>query len=155
MNTAFYYQNPNAPGPNRPNHLGVVVLLRFRGKVLLEHRTDSEVWAFIGGALELDETLKAGAVREVKEETGISLQEDDLVLFGLYDDPSRIIAYPDGSVLRSVSVAYETELHTEPMLVCSDESRELCFFGPDELRKVTIAATHIPILQDVLKGKGV
>ena len=65
METRFYYQDNNAPKPNRPNHIGTSVILEYDGKILMEHRTDSETWAVIGGGLHIDETLAQGAVREV------------------------------------------------------------------------------------------
>ena len=34
----FYFQDPRAPKPNRPAHLGVNVLLQWQDKLLLERR---------------------------------------------------------------------------------------------------------------------
>ena len=150
MMAQFYYKDENAPKPNRPNHIGTAVIIEHRGKILLEHRQDSETWAVIGGGLMLEESLAECAAREVFEETGIKLDSEDISFYKIYDDPSRIASYPDGNVLRTISVVYRVELENEPELKCSDESRELRFFSKDELKKVTVAGTHIPIIQDYL-----
>lgn len=145
----FYYQDPNAPRPNRPNHLGAAVLIEYDGCILMEHRADSENWAFIGGGLEIDETLAQCALREIREETGMVLTEGDLHFFRLYDDPSRIIRYPDGNIIRSVSMVYRVQLTELPILVCSEESRELQFIPLDKIKNLPVAATHRHILEDL------
>lgn len=68
--------------------------------------------------------------------------------YNIYDDPSRIASYPDGNVWRIITVVYRVKLEELPELVCSEESRELRFFGREELREVKVAATHIPIVED-------
>lgn len=145
---SFYYKNPDAPKPNRPNHIGATILIHYDGKVLLESRKDSDRWAFIGGGLLLDETLLECAKRETFEETGILLADENITLCKLYDDPSIIISYPDGNIIRNMMAVYETTLKEKPKLVCSEESRELRFFSKEELRSVKIVETHMAILKD-------
>lgn len=147
--TQFFYHDPNAPRPNRPNLLGVVILVRHEDTVLMEHRADSDVWCFIGGSLETNESLKQCAIRELYEETGIQIEESQLRLVHVYDDPSRIIAYPDGNIFRSVTAAFEIMLEDRPSLVCSEESRELSFQKISCLKELPLAATHIPIMEDI------
>lgn len=147
----FYYRDAHAPRPNRPNHIGTSVLIEYGGKVLMEHRRDSDTWAVIGGGLWTGETLAACAVREVAEETGIVLDETELSFYKIYDDPSRIASYPDGNVLRVITVVYKVRLDDMPKLSCSNESKELRFFSREELSGLRIADTHIPIIEDCLR----
>ncbi len=149
----FYYKNSSAPKPNRPNHIGATILIFYNGKVLLESRKDSDRWAFIGGGLLLDETLLECAKRETFEETGIVLGDEELTFCKLYDDPSIIISYPDGNIIRNMMVVYRTTLKEMPKLVCSEESKELRFFSKEELKSVNIVETHIPILEDIKREK--
>ena len=146
---SFYYKNPNAPKPNRPNHIGATILIHYDGKVLLESRKDSDRWAFIGGGLMLNETLLECAKREAFEETGIILADEDIEFCKLYDDPSIIISYPDGNIIRNMMAVYKTTLKHMPDLVCSEESRELRFFSKEELKSIKIVETHTPILEDL------
>lgn len=144
----FFYQAADAPKPNGPNHIGTCILLEYDGKVLLEHRTDSDIWAVIGGGLKTEERLVEGAIREAFEETGIRLSKKEMEFFRIYDDPSRIASYPDGNVRRIITVVYQVTLAEFPTLVCSEESKELRFFTREDLRSVKIAATHLPIVED-------
>ena len=144
----FYYKNNNAPKPNTPNHIGATILIFNEGKVLMESRTDSDRWAFIGGGLFLTETLMECVIRETKEETGLQLQEQAIVFKKLFDDPSIIIEYPDGNIIRSMMAVYQTELKEKPNLQCSEESKELRFFTPDELKTLNVVETHKPILEE-------
>lgn len=144
----FFYRAADAPKPNGPNHIGTCILLEYNEKMLLEHRTDSDTWAVIGGGLKTEERLVEGAIREALEETGIRLTKKEMEFFRIYDDPSRIASYPDGNVRRIITVVYRVKLTTLPELVCSEESKELRFFTIEELQTLKIAATHIPIVED-------
>lgn len=146
---SFYYKNPDAPNPNKPNHIGATILIHYDGKVLLESRKDSDRWAFIGGGLLINETLLECAKRETFEETGIVLLDEDIDFLKLYDDPSLIISYPDGNIIRNMMAVYSTTLKEMPELVCSEESRELRFFSKEELKSIKIVETHTPILEDL------
>lgn len=147
----FYYHDENAPKPTQPNHIGVNALIELNGKLLLEHRADSDCWSLVGGGLQMEETLTQGLTREIKEETGMDIHEEQLSFYRIYDDPSRIAQYPDGNVLRIISVVYRLPLCRNTDLKCSSESRELKYFAPEEIRRLTIAKTHLPILQDYLE----
>ncbi|MBQ8798387.1 MAG: NUDIX domain-containing protein [Lachnospiraceae bacterium] len=146
----FYYRDKNAPKPDG-NRIGTCILIECDGKLLLEHRRDSDTWAIIGGGLKIGERLAEGVIREAYEETGIELEEEQLEVYRIYDDPSRIASYPDGNIWRILTVVYRMELPELPEMVCSKESRKLQFFTKAELREVKIAATHIPIVKDYLR----
>jgi 8-oxo-dGTP pyrophosphatase MutT (NUDIX family) len=99
---------PNLGEPSTPRPAASVVLLRRGGKhsdraleVLLLKRTESArfmpgVWVFPGGAVDecdgADEArFKACAVRELEEEAGIALPEDEeLVLFSRWITPEVV-----------------------------------------------------------------
>ncbi len=74
----FYYRDSNAPKPNKPIHIGTCAIIKYNGKVLLEKRTDSDRWALIGGGLEIDDSLEQCIIREVNEETGLTVHEKSL-----------------------------------------------------------------------------
>ena len=150
--TKYYYRNSEAPKPNKPNHIGTCIIVKLSDKILLEHRADSDVWGLIGGSLELNESFLDGIKRETREEAGIALNDDEIELYKIYDDPSRIIAYPNGNIIRSITVSYLTELNFAPQLKCSEESRELRFFSKSDLFLLNIAKTHEHILKDYLSG---
>lgn len=146
----FYYNDTDAPIPNKPNLIGSTICITYDNKLLLEHRVDCDRWAIIGGSLEKSETLVECAIREVKEETSICLLPEMLKFLKLYDDPSIIISYPDGNIFRSIMAVYGVELFSRPELICSNESVELQFFSIEELLNIKLVETHIPILHDYL-----
>lgn len=50
-----------------------------KGEVLLQKRADSNKWGFPGGVIELGETPQMAAIREVKEETGLDVEDGGLL----------------------------------------------------------------------------
>ena len=83
MQAKFYYQDKNAPKPNKPNHIGVTAILINDGKILFEKRSDCARWSLIGGGLNINETLQECFAREVFEETGLEVQAPEN--FAIYD----------------------------------------------------------------------
>jgi ADP-ribose pyrophosphatase YjhB (NUDIX family) len=61
------------------------ILFDERERVLLCHRRDYNFWNLPGGALERGETPWEGAMREVKEETGLDVEV--VRLLGVYSKP--------------------------------------------------------------------
>jgi 8-oxo-dGTP diphosphatase len=74
------------------------------GRFLAIRRRDNSHWELPGGVLELDETPEQGVVREVLEETGVTVEPDQLT--GVYKNMTRgIIAL----VFRCHAVAGDTQ----------------------------------------------
>jgi ADP-ribose pyrophosphatase YjhB (NUDIX family) len=144
----FYYGSNDAPKPNKPIHIGACAIVQFNGKMLLEKRADSNCWGLIGGGLKIDESLEQCIIREVREETGLLVEEKSLCFLKVYSDPSRIAEYPDGNILRIVTAVYLIELNTDHELIHSEESQEFKYFNLDELEQLNIAETHKHIIVD-------
>ncbi len=58
-------------------NLGVNVAVIEDGRVLLTQREDFEVWCLPGGQVESGESLAQAAAREVREETGTTVDEQE------------------------------------------------------------------------------
>lgn len=81
----------------------IVVFTKDTLEILLIQRKNDpfkDYWALPGGFLEMDESLKDSALRELEEETG--LKNVELHQIGIFDNPSRD---PRG---RVITVAYAT-----------------------------------------------
>lgn len=73
---------------NSGPRLAADCIILIDGKVLLIHRKNEPVgWALPGGFVEYGETVEDAVRREMKEETGLDLQ--DLRQFRVYSDPAR------------------------------------------------------------------
>ena len=69
-----------------------VIIFDGEGRILLGHRVGKDTggiyepgsWCLPGGKQEYNETIEECAIREVKEETNIDI--DDVIIFGAHDD---------------------------------------------------------------------
>ena len=143
----FYRGDPkNAPKTTQGAHLGANVILTCKGKLLLEKRRDSDTWGLVGGGVKKQETPLQAITREIYEELGLRIPQEQFRKLQIYGEPGRIAAYRDGSIWRMVIVVYELELKTEPQLKISKESKELRFFTKEELGDIEIVVTHSDIV---------
>lgn len=143
----YYLNDPNAPKPNSPTHIGTNVLLEWDGKLLLERRWDCGQWGLIGGRLRSGERYAQGIARELKEETGVFLPETAFEQIRVVDD-DRIASYRDGTVWRMIIVLFRARLDRQPDLKPSRESGELRFFSPEELKELDIVVTHSDLIHE-------
>jgi 8-oxo-dGTP pyrophosphatase MutT (NUDIX family) len=125
-----FYDDPSAPEPNSLVVAASVVITDEAGRILLQHRTDNDLWALPGGGMKMTDSLPGTAVRETKEETGLDVEITGLV--GTYTDPRHVIAYSDGEVRRQFNVCFTARV-VGGELAISDESKELRFVLPEEL----------------------
>ncbi|MER5480006.1 NUDIX domain-containing protein [Streptomyces sp. NPDC002734] len=63
------------------------VVVREDGRLLAIRRADNGTWELPGGVLELSESPEDGVVREVREETGIRVEVNELT--GVYKNTTR------------------------------------------------------------------
>ena len=56
-----------------------VLLLNEKRELLLQKRADNGLWGYPGGSMELGESFKDCARREVREETGFTVNADRLI----------------------------------------------------------------------------
>ena len=71
---------------------------------------------------------------------------------GVYSDPSRIAAYPDGNIARIISAVYWITLQQEPVVRCSSESKQLAFLTMEQLAPLAVAETQLDILSDFIEA---
>lgn len=148
MTAEFFYNDPNAPRPNRPIGVGVLALIERDGMLLMEKRSDCGRWGLVGGGIEAEESLEEGLRREVFEETGLVLVGEDL--FAVFPEPSRVVRYPDGNVVRLFTFVYRAEVEDFGALRRSEESEELGFFRREQLLELDVIETSRPIVDAYL-----
>ncbi|MFH9068071.1 NUDIX hydrolase [Streptomyces alboflavus] len=145
-----YYDDPDAPEPNSLVVAASAVVIDDQGRVLLQRRSDSGLWALPGGGMEMTDSLPGAAVREVKEETGLDVEITGLV--GTYTDPKHVIAYSDGEVRRQFNVCFRARLvGGTPAL--SDESLEVRWVAPADLGPLDMHHTQRLRLRHALEER--
>ena len=144
----FYRGHPNPPKTTQGAHLGANAIITCNGKLLLEKRSDCDIWGLVGGGVKKTETELQAITREVKEELGLRIPAEQFKKLGVYGEPGRIAAYQDGSIWRMVIVVFRLDLEQEPTLSISSESKELRFFTKEEIQNIQIVVTHSDIVDD-------
>ncbi len=99
------------------------------GRILLQQRTDNGRWGLPGGAIEFGESILEALHREVREETGLTIEVERLI--GVYSHPDhhQIMTYPDGNVFHFVSTCFACR-PTGGTLTLGDETAGLAWFTP-------------------------
>ncbi len=100
-------------------------------KVLLQRRTDDNKWGLPGGCMELGETVKETATREVLEETGLKVE--DLELFDIYSGKEEHHIYPNGDEVYFVNIVFKTNKYSGTLHIADGESKNLDFFEISEI----------------------
>ncbi len=103
-----------------------------KGQVLLQRRSDDELWGNPGGSMELGETIYDTVKREIKEEVGIDLENDNLDIFNIYSGEGQHHIYPNNDEAYFVNIIFKTNSYTG-IIKNDNESLELKFFDIDKL----------------------
>src|SRR5450755_231931 len=130
-----YYNDPHAPKANSIVPAASAIVVDDEGKILLHWRSDNDLWALPGGAMEIGESIAETAVREVKEETGLNVKPEYIV--GIYTDPHHVIAFSDGEVRQQFSLCFACTLLGGEIQV-SSESVEVGIFSPEEIEQLNL-----------------
>ncbi len=119
-----------------PNEKGQILLMKrskypFKGK-----------WVLPGGHSEEYEEVEKTAVREAKEETGISIELEDIL--GAYSKPERD---PRGDYISITFIAKPS--NEKPTK--NEEATEIKWINPAEVKKKETGFDHYQMIQHYLK----
>lgn len=97
------------------------------GRLLLGRRADNALWAVVSGILEPGEEPARAIVREVLEETGVSVEVIALTAVST----TETVEYPGGDLARYLDVCFWCRPTGGEAHVADDESTEVAWFAPD------------------------
>jgi 8-oxo-dGTP pyrophosphatase MutT (NUDIX family) len=119
-------------------------------KILLTRRTDNGEWCLPGGGLDAGESAEETCMREVWEETGLTVEVVRLI--GIYTTPHRVTVYQDGNRIQYISFSFEARIVAgEPGL--SDEVTEVSFFAVDEIADLDLMEHHRIRIDDAVANQ--
>lgn len=110
-------------------------------EILLNLRSDTNTWGIPGGSMELYETIEETAIRELKEEAGITAK--DLELLGILSGKDYYFEYPNGDKMCTVIALYKVRNFEGNIKVSDKESKKLKFFSLSNLPKLESRAQNI------------
>lgn len=113
-------------------------------RLLLQRRADTREWALSGGFMELGESLKDTARREVLEETGLTLA--NLQLFTVFSKPVKTLR--NGDQVQVVHVIYTSRNPQGNLQPQAGEVLELRYFDLGNLPE-DIFEPHRAVLNEL------
>ncbi|MFE6589974.1 NUDIX domain-containing protein [Streptomyces sp. NPDC057781] len=149
MSRKDYFDDPAAPTATRIVPAVTAFVQDERGFLLLERRSDNGRWGMPGGVQEIGESISETVVREVAEETGITVEVVGLV--GVFTNPGHIIEFSDGEVRQEFSLCFRARPVAGEIKV-SAESFEVRWIDPADLDSLDMSPTTRKRITEGLKS---
>jgi 8-oxo-dGTP pyrophosphatase MutT (NUDIX family) len=121
-----------------------------QGRILLTKRADNGQWCLPSGGMDSGESVAEACIREVWEETGLSVRVKRLV--GVYSHADQLAVYPDGNKAQIVALHFEAEV-SGGELGLSNETTDFGYFALDEIEQLEMFARHKERILDTLAAQ--
>ena len=110
------------------------VVINKHDEILLQLRRDTGTWAPPSGSVEPGETVAECAIREVREESGITIVPEAVV--AVLSGAGYTVTYPNGDRLATVTTVFRCRpVNDLSPRVNDDESQDMRYFPGDALPK--------------------
>ena len=141
---------------------GIIVWRKNRGggiELLLQLRTDVGKYGLLGGGIELGESYKECAIRELEEEAGLKTHKSALCLLKVYAGSAHISVYENGDVVYHTVVVYSLDYDytTDTYTSLSSETKALKWMPLGEIKNLLredaekhFFHNNIPIFWDIV-----
>jgi len=116
---------------------GVAAIISDADARILLQRNKEGKWNLPAGAIDPGEKPAQAIVREVFEETGLSIRPDR-ILGVIGGAPEYRMTYPNGDVIESTTMIFECEVVGGELAPQDDETGELQYFAPDEMPNLIV-----------------
>lgn len=125
----------------------VVIIANDKGEVLLQKRPEGR-WGLPGGLMELGESFEEVAIREVKEEIGLEIQ--NLKLLHVFSGKEFYTKAPNGDEFYSVTAVFYTDEVEGTIDLQSAETLDIQYFKHDNLPENMIGS-HKMFVETLIK----
>ncbi len=119
------------------------------GRVLLGRRNDVMLWAPPSGVVQLGETPATTLLREVTEETGLTVTIGRMI--GLYSGREFEWTYPNGDQAQIVSAFFACDVQGGALTPDYTEFSALDYFAPEQFP--ALMPRYARMLRDALAGR--
>lgn len=119
-----------------------VIIVNDEGKILVGKRTGSHApkYSIPGGGLEEGETFEAAAIREVAEETGLSISDPQV-----FAVTNNLETYREDGVHNISVELFATTFTGEPRIMEPDKCTELFWCDPHDLPEPHFDASRLAV----------
>lgn len=114
----------------------VVIIVNDHNEILLQQRPES-LWGLPGGLMDLGESMEETAIREVREETGLNVE--NLSLLQLFSGKEFFVEAKNGDQFYAITAVYLTKDYSGQLTTISEETLSAKFFPIDNLPDGLIA----------------
>ena len=128
----------------------VVLVINNQNEILLEERSDDGFFDFPGGGIDLKETAEEAALRELKEETGLTANR--LELFKVYSGEITHYTYFNGDEIYGVDLVYICRDYSGELRPQPEEVNRLFFCSLDDMPE-KMNPRNKQIIKDLLSQK--
>lgn len=94
------------------------------------------LWGLPAGAIELGETPTQAVIREVREETGLTVDPERIL--GVYGGEGKRYTYSNGHQVEYLTVVFECRVRSGTLDKDNEEMGELRYFAEDRIPPVAV-----------------
>jgi 8-oxo-dGTP pyrophosphatase MutT (NUDIX family) len=120
------------------------------GRILLARHSERGKWVTPGGAVEPLETPADAAVREMWEETGVTVELTRII--GVYGGPEFLVRYGNGDEASYLMIVFEARPIGGTPRPDGVEVLEVRYFREDEVKALDLSPWMPEVLPDVFAG---
>lgn len=106
-----------------------LIVTNAQGHIWMGKRSDDGTWSYFGGAIELGDTIRSTATKELAEEAGLHVPEDAWELVAMHSDPAETnYTYPNGDACQIINHLLRSPLTFESITLADDEHTQVQAF---------------------------